>query len=259
MLRERPYPKGYVTMLEAHQDRLVRGLQEMYHRLLKVGEWDISPLAETDGKPSTHDILGALGLSDEETNGSGAAPFEGDRQRLTLSLDTEPKGHVQRQELVSSILDCGQHVFAEPTSHHESIGSNLVSPTERIGITSTIPSPPTRSKTIFSRVPDYQQAQSTNTQSLHHLLQCANDQRSGALEPNQKVNGLDDSLQATNSSLATLTTNWNNDMGCVMEFQWDQIRPFDDIDFDICAPYSACRGADAFNGGLRDIIDIYFD
>jgi hypothetical protein len=247
-------------MLEGHQDRLIRGLQELYHRLLKVGAWNVLPLAETDGKPLTHDILGALGLLHEENDGSGdPAPFEGDRQRLMLSLGTEVKGRVHRQKPVSSELDCGLHVLAESTFHYGSMESKPTSPMERIGNASTIPASPNRSKITSSRVPDYQRDQSPNTQSLHHLFQCANDQRGGALEPAQKVDDLDDSLQATDSSLAMLTPDWNDDMGCIMDLQWDQIQSFDDINFDIYAPYSACRGADTFTGGLHNIADIYSD
>jgi hypothetical protein len=100
------------------------------------------------------------------------------------------------------------------------------------------------------------QARSHLHQSLHHLSQCANDQRSGALEPTQKVDDLDDSLQATISSLAKLTPDWDDDMGCVKDFQWDQIQSFDDVNFDIYAPYSSLWGADAFTSGLQDIADI---
>jgi hypothetical protein len=244
-------------MLEGHQDRLVRGLQELYRRLLKVGAWDVLPLAETDGKPLTHDILRALGLLHEGNDGSGdPAPFEGDFQRLRLSLGTEMKDRVHRQESVSSELNCGLHVLAGSNSYYESTGSKPTSPTRRIGTASTIPSSPTRIKIPPSRVPDLHRGQPPIIPSLHHLSQCANDQRSGALEPTQKVDDLDDSLQATISSLAKLTPDWDDDMGCVKDFQWDQIQSFDDVIFDIYAPYSSLWGADAFTSGLQDIADI---
>jgi hypothetical protein len=259
-LQERPYPKGYVTMLEEHQDRLVKGLQELYYRLLEAGAWNVSPLVETDGKPLTHDILGALGLLNEENDGSGdSAPFEGDLQRLMSSLGTGAKGCLHRQESVSSDLDCGLDVLTGSASHCESVGSNPTLPTERISIPSTISSSPTRNMMASSGVPISQRDQSPNTPLLHHLLRCANEQRGGALEPIQTVGDLDGSLQATNFSIAMRTPDWEDDMNCTMDFQWHKIQSFDDINFDIYASHSACKGANVFTGDLQAITDRYFD
>jgi len=49
----------------------VIGLQELYHRLLKVSAWEGSPLEEMDGAPLTHDILSALNLLEAEHCNSG--------------------------------------------------------------------------------------------------------------------------------------------------------------------------------------------
>jgi hypothetical protein len=259
-LYEKSYPKGYVTMLEEHQDRLVRGLQESYHRLLKAGAWDVSPLAETDSKPLTHDILRALGLLNEENDdGEDPALFEGDLQRLQSNLGTGAESPLHKQEPVSSGLDRGMHVLTELASHCESVGSKPTLPTESIKIASTIPSSPTRDMITSSEVPDCERDQSPDIPLFHHLLRCANEQRGDTLEPTEQVDDVDDSLQGMNSNIAMLIPDWEDDMGCVLDFQWDQIQSFDDINFDVYAPYSAYKETNAFTGHLQDITDKYFD
>ncbi|KAB8218897.1 hypothetical protein BDV33DRAFT_174655 [Aspergillus novoparasiticus] len=67
----RPYPRGYVEMMEEHQSQMVDGLQELYRRSVDGEGWPGPLLAkrpEAEGQPLTHDLLVRLGVLDQDRN-----------------------------------------------------------------------------------------------------------------------------------------------------------------------------------------------
>ena len=87
--QEKIYPKGYAEMLEQQQAQLVSALTEMYYQLRKASAWEGPSLDESEGRPSTHDILSALDLLevDSEFNEVQVFEEERDRREFKLTLD----------------------------------------------------------------------------------------------------------------------------------------------------------------------------
>lgn len=76
-------------MLEQQQAQLVSALTEMYYQLRKASAWEGPSLDESDGCPSTHDILSALDLLEIDGKINEAPAFEElcDTREFKMTLD----------------------------------------------------------------------------------------------------------------------------------------------------------------------------
>ncbi|RMY59346.1 hypothetical protein D0862_14284 [Hortaea werneckii] len=84
--RARICPRGYVEALEQQQSWMVKGLQDMYRRLLEAGAWTGPSLVETDGRPFIHDILSALCVLHSDHDDNVIHRFEESCQALQSKL-----------------------------------------------------------------------------------------------------------------------------------------------------------------------------
>lgn len=76
-------------MLEQQQAQLVAALTEMYYQLRKASAWEGPSLDESEGRPSVHDILSALGLLEIDGKSNEVQVFEEecDKRQFKISLD----------------------------------------------------------------------------------------------------------------------------------------------------------------------------
>lgn len=245
-------------MLERNQVRLVRGLQELYHRLVKAGAWDIPPVAEADGNPTAHDILQSLCLLNGEDSSPVDEPFSEGGPKLQSCLSGLGDHHVYRQGCVNSDAGCSDPTSGRSTSSSDSGWSQLTLSAEQNSVINSTPLVPTRN-TMWSSRSDEQQEQSSATQSLRCLLRYANDQRTGAIEPTQAIEDFDNGLQATHSRPAILIPNLDDDLDCIMDFRWDEVFSSNGSSSYQSTPYPEYWGAKVFARVSQDTTDMYLD
>jgi hypothetical protein len=245
-------------MLERNQVRLVRGLQELYHRLVKVGAWNISPVAEVYGKSTAHDILQSLCLLNREDSSSADEAFAEGSQKLQSCLSGLRDNHVYKRGSFNSDAGRGDHTSVRSTHSSDSAWSKSTLSPEQNSVVNSAPLVPTRN-TMWSSRSDNQQEQSSATQLLPYLLRCANDQRAGAIKSTQAIEDLDNDLQATHSRPAILIPNLDDDFKCTMDFRWDEVFSSNGSSFYQSTPYPECWGANAFASVSQDTTDMYLD
>ena len=89
-------------MLEQQQTQLVKGLQELYRRLVSNQGWKGSPLQNTSsGHPLTHDILERLDALRVDGH-PDVVHFEEDTEKLQRKLIADGATSMQRQESMES-------------------------------------------------------------------------------------------------------------------------------------------------------------
>ena len=129
--QEKIYPKGYAEMLEQQQAQLVSALTEMYYQLRKASAWEGPSLDESEGRPSTHDILSALDLLevDSEFNEMQVFEEERDRREFKLTLDNASLARRRLQVHGSSKVagSCQERPGATTSGDRESVQSTLSS------------------------------------------------------------------------------------------------------------------------------------
>lgn len=76
-------------MLEQQQAQLISALTEMYRQLRRVSAWEDPSLDESEGQPSTHEILSALDLSEIDGKFNEVQAFDDkcEKRRFEMSLD----------------------------------------------------------------------------------------------------------------------------------------------------------------------------
>ncbi|KAI9710590.1 MAG: hypothetical protein M1820_002726, partial [Bogoriella megaspora] len=129
----------YVEMLEQQQGQLVAGLQDMYRRLQRTGNWPGSSLTDgPSGQPLTHDILAGLDLLHPTEDGAPQLEgFEEDLGRLQQRLFENGAPIIGRRSSFSS----------ESEQDHE---HHVLSPASRGTSTATTPASAPAHQTSFS-------------------------------------------------------------------------------------------------------------
>lgn len=134
--QEKIYPKGYAEMLEQQQAQLVSALTEMYYQLRKASVWEGPSLDESEGRPSTHDILSALDLLeiDSEFNEVQVFEEERDKREFKLTLDNASLARRRLQVHGSSKVagSCQERPGATTSGDRESVQSKLSSSTQSL-------------------------------------------------------------------------------------------------------------------------------
>jgi hypothetical protein len=132
-------------MLEQQQAQLVTALTEMYYQLRKASAWEGPSLDESDGHPSTHDILSALDLLDIDGKFSDLQISEEacDKRDFKMNLD---HASIARRRLHAQASSKVAHSYQErsgatTTGDRRSIQPEQSSPTpsfDRPSVTSPL-------------------------------------------------------------------------------------------------------------------------
>lgn len=139
-------------MLEQQQGQLVTGLQEMYHRMLAVQQWQGPVLSEATGQPLTHDILSALGLLEKKGDGSDEMlAFEEDCEKLQSRLLADGAVLTTRKGSLDSDSDRELHAHDSSPSTPAVSKSPLFPDNFSFGVSAppVIPSPAPRQRKSY--------------------------------------------------------------------------------------------------------------
>lgn len=150
-----------------------------------------------------------------------------------------------RQGSVNSDAGCSEPTSGRSTSSIDSDWSKVTLSAEQKSVINSTLLVPSRD-TMWSSRSDDQQEQSSATQSLPCLLRYANDQRTGAIEPTQALEALDNDLQATHSVPAILIPNLDDNLDCIMDFRSDEVFSSNGSSSYQSTPYPEYWGAKAF-------------
>lgn len=92
-------------MLEQQHRQLVRGLQEMYRRMIAAQIWRPLALSESTGGPLIHDILDALGLLEKKDDSRETTAPEHDCEKLQTFLSAGSAPISKRRDSLSSAFE----------------------------------------------------------------------------------------------------------------------------------------------------------
>ena len=159
-------------MLEQQQAQLISALTEMYRQLRRLSAWENPSLDESEGQPSTHDILSALDLFeiDGKFNEVQVLRDKCEKWQFEMSLDnpTIARRRLQVQASSKVVGSCQEGPGATMPGDRESVQSERSSSAQSLDQPSVTASLVTQSK--ISRWEDYPHLQNAHASAAQHSI-----------------------------------------------------------------------------------------
>lgn len=201
--QEKNYPKGYAEMLEQQQAQLVSALTEMYYQLRKASAWEGPSLDESEGHPSTHDILSALDLLEVDSKFNEVQVFEDecDKQQFRMNLDHASLLRRRLQVRASSEVtdSCQERSGTTTPDDRKSVHPKPSSPTQDFDRPSVFLQLLNQSATLSWEAPlqpPHEEAPVVNNSILQGSLAFGNERRLSVLEWEHALMKMNETYQA---------------------------------------------------------------